>query len=198
VSRLVHSSTLVTAGVYLLFRFSGSIIFSLTKTLLLVLGRTTILIAGLAAIAELDIKKIVALSTLRQLGVIITTLGAGSPLPAYLHIVSHAFFKALLFMTIGAIIHINRDYQDLRKRRIIPAISPLTFAYCLTANLSLCGLPYLSGFYSKDLCIELEVIGRFRLPVTLIFYLATALTASYTTRLLIIISRSGYNTRTKS
>lgn len=106
---------------------------------------------------------------------------------SYFHIVSHAFFKALLFITIGAIIHIANDYQDLRKTRIFPKLSPLTLAFRLGANLSLCGLPFLRGFYSKDLCIELEVRGRFRMPLTIIFYIATALTAAYTARLIFLI-----------
>lgn len=187
VSRLVHSSTLVTAGVYLLFRFSPALCLCSAKFLILIIGALTIVIAGLAALREIDIKKIIALSTLRQLGVIIITLGVGAYLTSYFHIVSHAFFKALLFITIGAIIHIANDYQDLRKTRIFPKLSPLTLAFRLGANLSLCGLPFLRGFYSKDLCIELEVRGRFRMPLTIIFYIATALTAAYTARLIFLI-----------
>lgn len=190
VSSLVHSSTLVTAGVYLLFRFSHTFAFSTAKLIVLSLGALTILIAGLAALFEIDIKKIIALSTLSQLGVIILTLGIGAHLTGYFHMLSHAFFKALLFMTIGAIIHIANDYQDLRKTRILPSFSPLTLAFSLGANLRLCGLPFLRGFYSKDLCIELEVRNIFSLPLTLIFYLATGLTAAYTTRLIKLVLSS--------
>lgn len=184
VSSLVHSSTLVTAGVYLLFRFSRAFALRKVKLVVLSLGALTILIAGLAALLEIDMKKIIALSTLRQLGVIIITLGTGAFLASYFHILSHAFFKALLFITIGAIIHMANDYQDLRKTSILPPLSPLTIAFSLGANLSLCGLPFLRGFYSKDLCIELEVTSAYSLPLTLIFYLATALTAAYTARLM--------------
>lgn len=187
VSSLVHSSTLVTAGVYLLFRFSHTFSFRGTKILVLSLGALTMLMAGLSALAEIDIKKIIALSTLRQLGVIIITLGTGAHVASYFHMLSHAFFKALLFIRIGAMIHMANDYQDLRKTRILPTTSPLTLAFSLGANLRLCGLPFLRGFYSKDLCIELEASGRFRLPLTLVFYMATGLTAAYTARLIRLV-----------
>ncbi|CAN0518882.1 unnamed protein product [Ectocarpus sp. 8 AP-2014] len=115
VSALVHSSTLVTAGVYLLIRINIFLVNFAILEVLIFLGTFTILMAGGAAILEIDIKKIIALSTLRQLGVIIITLGAGNPILAYLHLLSHAFFKAILFMCAGVIIHNIKDYQDIRK-----------------------------------------------------------------------------------
>lgn len=145
------------------------------------------LIAGRAAIVEIDIKKIIALSTLSQLGVIMLTLGIGSLTVAFFHIVSHAFFKALLFITVGAIIHISNDYQDLRKINLLPSQLPLTLSFNLAANIRLCGLPFLRGFYSKDLCIEIEISQRIRLPISFMFYLATGLTAAYTARFFKII-----------
>jgi NADH-ubiquinone oxidoreductase chain 5 len=105
VSSLVHSSTLVTAGVYLIFRFENLLILLNINTLLLGLGCLTIFIARLRAFFEIDIKKIVALSTLRQLGVIITRLGAGFRILGFFHLLSHAFFKALLFIRAGNLIH---------------------------------------------------------------------------------------------
>ncbi len=186
VSALVHSSTLVTAGVYLLFRFQPIIRFSYIRKAVLLLGALTILIAGLAAIVEIDIKKIVALSTLSQLGVIILSIGAGLTNVAYFHLLSHAYFKALLFITVGAIIHISSDYQDVRKISLIRNICPTTLRFNLAANLSLCGLPFTRGFFSKDSCIELFVRGSTVLPLSLVFYTATALTAAYSLRFVII------------
>jgi len=114
VSALVHSSTLVTAGVYLLIRHR----FILRKVsflkFLLLVGAITILIAGAGAIQELDIKKVVALSTLSQLGLIIITLGIGLPLLRFFHLLAHAYFKAMLFICAGALIHSIKDYQDIR------------------------------------------------------------------------------------
>ena len=109
---------------------------------------------------EIDIKKIVALSTLRQLGVIITSIGSGIFNLAFFHLLSHAFFKALIFMSIGRIIHIVNDYQDLHKASMAPHHSSASLAFLVRANASLCGLPFLRGFYSKDLCIERTVFSQ--------------------------------------
>ena len=190
VSSLVHSSTLVTAGVYLIFRFFPRLFWGNCRIYLLVVGVITIVIAGLAALAEIDIKKIVALSTLSQLGVIITCMGRGAHVVAFFHLVSHAFFKALLFITVGAIIHISRDYQDLRKIRIQCPVGPATLRMRLAANFRLCGIPFTSGFYSKDLCIELFVSSNQLMLIMCIFYVATCLTAAYTTRFIILVISS--------
>ena len=107
--------------------------------------------AGAAAVLELDIKKIIALSTLRQLGVILFSLGSGQPFIAFFPLISHAYFKAMLFIAAGAIIHRVKDYQDLRKIGRASRNLPRLAAICLIRNLSLCGFPFLSGFYSKDL-----------------------------------------------
>lgn len=184
VSSLVHSSTLVTAGVYLIFRYSSLLHDTLVWGLVLRLGTATIVIAGIAAIVEIDIKKVVALSTLRQLGVIIVSLGCQLYVVAFFHLICHAFFKALLFLTIGNIIHISNDYQDIRKTGILHHYAPLTLAFRLRANLSLCGLPFRAGFYSKDLCIELAASSCQAWFFLSIFYVATALTAAYTVRLI--------------
>lgn len=188
VSSLVHSSTLVTAGVYLIFRFFPQIIQLKYRLYLTLIGGLTMLIAGMAAILEIDIKKIVALSTLSQLGVIISTLGAGLYKIAFFHLLSHAYFKALLFIAVGAIIHISRDYQDLRKISLIRATSPVTLRLSLCANLSLCGLPFTSGFFSKDSCIEAFIVAQQPIVSVIIFYLATALTVAYTVRFILMVN----------
>ena len=187
VSALVHSSTLVTAGVYLLFRFQPALTDLGASWGIMLIGAATIFIAGCAALFETDIKKIVALSTLRQLGVIMTSLGAGMAVVAFLHLLSHAFFKALLFISVGSIIHLSRDYQDLRKVGGSSWSCPITLRFSLLANLRLCGLPFCSGFYSKDLCIELFLIRSLNSYLSLIFFLATALTCAYTGRFLFLV-----------
>lgn len=144
--------------------------------------------AGTAAIFETDMKKIVALSTLSQLGVIMTTLGAGMASVAFMHLLAHAFFKALLFISVGRIIHLSRDYQDLRKVGVSAHISPVTLRFCALANMSLCGLPFCRGFYSKDLCIELFLTSTLHSPLSIIFFLATLLTCAYTARFLFLVS----------
>jgi len=198
VSSLVHSSTLVTAGVYLVFRLGFSFHASWAQALLISLGSLTILMAGIAAIAERDIKKIIALSTLSQLGVIMLTLGFGALTAALFHLLSHAFFKALLFITVGAIIHSASDFQDMRKTAILPTVFPLTLAFSLGANLRLCGLPFLSGFFSKDLCIELAAARAYNPLLSFILYLGTALTAAYTTRLIYLILMRGEKSNPQS
>merc|ERR1712157_225677 len=115
VSSLVHSSTFVTAGVYLLIRINIIIIEINIRKYLFLLGILTIVIAGIAALIEIDIKKIIALSTLRQLGIMMIVLGIGNPILSFFHLISHAFFKAMLFICAGIIIHNIKDYQDIRK-----------------------------------------------------------------------------------
>lgn len=183
VSALVHSSTLVTAGVYLLIRHRFILRrTSLLKYLLLV-GTMTIFIAGIRAIKELDIKKVVALSTLRQLGLIIIIIGAGLPLLGFFHLLSHAYFKAMLFMCAGILIHRIKDYQDIRTMGLGVTFLPLTIRIFTTANLSLCGMPFIAGFYSKDLILEIVIINSFNTFIFFIAMVSTFLTVFYTCRL---------------
>ena len=154
VSALVHSSTLVTAGVYLLLRIVPLITASLRLTLVGLIGAITITIASLRAFLESDLKKIVALSTLSQLGIIILSLSLGLPTIAFFHLVVHAFFKALLFIATGNLIHNSSDYQDLRRMGgHLPAL-PVTQATVIITKLSLCGVPFFSAFFSKELVLE--------------------------------------------
>lgn len=182
VSSLVHSSTLVTAGVYLLFRFRNFLKSHTLIAAISFIGLLTITIAGLRALYELDIKKIVALSTLSQLGLIVTSLGVGLYEVAFFHLLTHAFFKALLFITVGNIIHLSRDYQDLRKIKLPEAKFPTTLAFSLVANRSLCGLPFMAGFYSKDQIFELILILESNFILIAAFLLAIGLTVAYTVR----------------
>lgn len=182
VSSLVHSSTLVTAGVYLLIRFSSLFsVFSIN--ILLFISLITIFIAGLGANFEFDLKKIIALSTLRQLGFIISVLSLGDFDLAFYHLLIHALFKALLFICAGIIIHNMGDIQDIRFIGGFINFMPVTCILFNICNLSLCGLPFLSGFYSKDLSVEIISISYLNIFVFIIFYISIGLTACYSFRL---------------
>jgi len=193
VSALVHSSTLVTAGVYLLVRFRVAIEGSLVQIILLLLSSLTIFIAGLGANFEYDLKKIIALSTLRQLGVIIRILSLGFANLAFFHLLSHALFKALLFICAGAVIHNIKDYQDIRIIGRLVMQIPLT-TFCINlANLALCGTPFLAGFYSKDLILEVSFIRNINIFIFLLYCLATGLTVCYTFRLIYYTLSGDFN-----
>ena len=159
VSALVHSSTLVTAGVYLLIRFREVVNNIYAGKLLLLLSGLTIFMAGVGANYEYDLKKIIALSTLSQLGLIMMILSMGYATLAYFHLLAHALFKALLFLCAGAIIHGIGDIQDIRCIGRLVGQMPLTLSCLNVANFALCGLPFLAGFYSKDLILEVSTLS---------------------------------------
>ena len=188
VSALVHSSTLVTAGVYLLIRINILLVGTNMSTVLIVIGAFTIFIAGCAAILEIDIKKVIALSTLSQLGIIIIIIGAGAPVLAYFHLLSHAFFKAILFICAGIIIHNIKDYQDIRKIGISKNFIPIVSSVILIANISLCGLPFLRGFYSKDIILELIIIKGINILIIVVVLLGTFLTVAYSCRMRFLVA----------
>jgi NADH-ubiquinone oxidoreductase chain 5 len=152
ISALVHSSTLVTAGVYLLIRFSELVG---VRRVLYYLSVGTIFMSGFGANFEIDLKKIIALSTLRQLGVIIISLSLGIVELAFFHLLMHALFKSLLFLCAGVYIHGSGDKQDIRSLGGLIESAPLTTFYFLGCSLALCGFPYISGFYSKDIILEI-------------------------------------------
>nr|APX39569.1 NADH dehydrogenase subunit 5 [Plagiodera versicolora] len=182
VSSLVHSSTLVTAGVYLLIRFHYS--FSVNMMyMLLFISSMTMFMSGLGANFEYDLKKIIALSTLSQLGLMMSILSLGSYKLAFFHLLTHALFKALLFMCAGNIIHNLNNCQDIRFMGGLINHMPLTCAFFNICNFSLCGLPFLSGFYSKDLIVEIMSMSYINLYIYIIFYLSIGLTVSYSFRL---------------
>nr|AEP27544.1 NADH dehydrogenase subunit 5 [Hypera postica] len=182
VSSLVHSSTLVTAGVYLLIRFYSSFSYSFLNFLLF-LSLMTMFMAGLGANFEFDLKKIIALSTLSQLGMMISILSLGSKELAFFHLLIHALFKALLFMCAGVIIHSLGNCQDIRFMGGLVNFMPLTSTMFNICNLSLCGLPFLSGFYSKDLIVEFVSMSILNMFVYFVFYISVGLTVSYSFRL---------------
>lgn len=183
VSALVHSSTLVTAGVYLLIRFNVLLLDSFLGKALLIIGGLTIFIAGIGANLEIDLKKIIALSTLSQLGLIIRILALGFYKLAFFHLLTHALFKALLFICAGVIIHQIKNSQDIRYMGGFINFIPLTSSFFSVSNLALCGTPFLAGFYSKDLILEIIYFSNINIIVFFLFVFSTGLTVCYSFRL---------------
>ena len=186
VSALVHSSTLVTAGVYLLIRFNHLLSLSGYTGVLMFMGTLTIFMAGASAIFEEDIKKIIALSTLRQLGVMIIIVGAQKPILAFYHLISHAYFKAILFMCAGSAIHSIKDYQDIRLMGSGNNIMPIISNVVVVSNIRLCGLPFLRGFYSKDIILECVFIQTNTILRICLIFLGTMLTVIYSLRIMLL------------
>nr|AWH98425.1 NADH dehydrogenase subunit 5 [Conus spurius] len=184
VSALVHSSTLVTAGVFLLIRFFPFLEkFYGFKMGLLFISVLTLLMAGIGANCENDLKKVIALSTLSQLGVMMMSLAMSMPFLALFHLYTHALFKALLFLCAGMIIHNSANNQDIRYMGTLFSQLPLTVTCMNIANLSLCGAPFLSGFYSKDLILELSLSSPTSFIMVLLIFVATGMTSAYSMRL---------------
>nr|YP_009029753.1 NADH dehydrogenase subunit 5 [Graphium mullah]AHY24036.1 NADH dehydrogenase subunit 5 [Graphium mullah] len=193
VSALVHSSTLVTAGVYLLIRFNLMLVDMIFLKFLLLLSGLTMMMAGITANYEFDLKKIIALSTLSQLGLMMSILSMGLSDLAFFHLLTHAMFKALLFMCAGMIIHMMNDIQDIRYMGGISLYIPLTSLCLSISNLSLCGIPFLAGFYSKDLILEMVSMSNLNLLIFILYYFSTGLTMFYTIRLLFYLMVNDYN-----
>nr|AEP27711.1 NADH dehydrogenase subunit 5 [Platystomos albinus] len=183
VSALVHSSTLVTAGVYLLIRFNF-MFSSQMMNIMLFFSLFTMFMSGLSANFEFDLKKIIALSTLSQLGLMMSILALGEYKLAYFHLLIHAIFKALLFMCAGNFIHNFLNCQDIRYMGNLINLMPLSCSFFTISNLSLCGLPFLSGFYSKDLVVEFMSMNYLNFFVYLVFYVSIGLTVMYSARLM--------------
>nr|YP_010503038.1 NADH dehydrogenase subunit 5 [Oeneis buddha]UXD78906.1 NADH dehydrogenase subunit 5 [Oeneis buddha] len=193
VSALVHSSTLVTAGVYLLIRFNNLLIDTLFIKGLLLISGFTMFMAGICANYEFDLKKIIALSTLSQLGLMMSILSMGYYELAYFHLLTHAMFKALLFMCAGKVIHLMNDSQDIRMMGGLVTYIPLTSLCLNISNLALCGIPFLAGFYSKDLILEVVSMSNLNFLVFFLYYISTGLTMFYTVRLLMYLMVNDYN-----
>uniref|UniRef100_A0A8F8FFN9 NADH-ubiquinone oxidoreductase chain 5 n=1 Tax=Aconurella prolixa TaxID=1671185 RepID=A0A8F8FFN9_9HEMI len=181
VSSLVHSSTLVTAGVYLLIRFFNSLVF--TSSFFLLISLTTMIMSSVCASYEYDLKKIIALSTLSQLGLMMSCLFMGMLDFCFFHLLSHAMFKSLLFLCSGIIIHLMSGFQDIRCMGSICLSMPTTCCCFNISNLALCGFPFLSGFYSKDLIIDGVSFLGCNIFYMVLFYLSLGLSSLYSIRL---------------
>nr|AQP30134.1 NADH dehydrogenase subunit 5 [Oriensubulitermes inanis] len=192
VSALVHSSTLVTAGVYLLIRFSPSFGCWLNMFLLLVSG-LTMFMAGLGANFEFDLKKIIALSTLSQLGLMIMTISIGLSGLAFFHLLTHALFKALLFMCAGGVIHSMGDSQDIRFMGGLSVYMPFTSSSLMVSNFALCGMPFLAGFYSSDFILEMFSMSYVNMFGFFLLFVSTGLTVCYSFRLFYFVLCGDFN-----
>nr|DBA44306.1 TPA_asm: NADH dehydrogenase subunit 5 [Peltospira operculata] len=183
VSALVHSSTLVTAGVFLLVRFFPFISsWEYFSSFLLFISVCTLFMAGMSANYEFDMKKVIALSTLSQLGVMMMSLAFSMPFLTLFHLYVHALFKAMLFLCAGMIIHVNKNAQDLRMLGSLWKDMPLTISCLNIANLALCGAPFLGGFYSKDLILEMFLFSPCNMILLLMIFFATGMTSAYSLR----------------
>nr|YP_010729633.1 NADH dehydrogenase subunit 5 [Acasta cyathus]WEF49306.1 NADH dehydrogenase subunit 5 [Acasta cyathus] len=191
VSSLVHSSTLVTAGIYLVIRLGWVYDFWMNE-LLMILSVLTMFMAGLGACFEFDLKKIIALSTLSQLGLMMYSLSLGMVKVALFHLLMHALFKALLFMSAGCIIHGFKGWQDIRMMGNMMLSLPFISSCFVVSNLALSGMPFLAGFYSKDLILELSLMGELNLLSLFMLFLSTGLTVAYTFRLIYYMVRRDY------
>lgn len=187
VSSLVHSSTLVTAGVYLIFRHLNTIVIKELSLFVCFVGISTIFLASMSAINEKDIKKMVALSTLRQLGLMVFSLGSGWVFISFFHLIIHAFFKAIIFIRIGNIIHHSQLYQSIKNTGSIVYSSPLIRTSTLVASLRLCGVPFTAAFFSKEPVIEMFRISDNSVGRLLCIIIRALLTLIYSSRLIKVV-----------
>lgn len=173
VSALIHAATMVTAGVYLLMRASPLIEYSSSVLLLcLWVGAITTVFSSLIGLFQQDIKKVIAYSTMSQLGMMVIAIGLSSYSLALFHLMNHAFYKGLLFLCAGAIIHAVADNQDFRKYGGLISYLPLTYSLMLAASLSLVAFPFMTGFYSKDFILE-SAFGQYKLSGIIVYFIAT-------------------------
>jgi NADH-quinone oxidoreductase subunit L len=190
ISALIHAATMVTAGIFMVSRLSP--LFELSeaaRTFILVIGATTALFMGFLGIVQNDIKRIIAYSTLSQLGYMVVALGASAYAAGMFHLMTHAFFKALLFLGAGSVIIAMHHEQDIRKMGGLWRYMPITYACMLIGSLALAGIPPFSGFYSKD--IILEAVKLSTIPGSGYAHIAVIMgvfvTALYSFRLLFLV-----------
>jgi len=188
VSALVHSSTLVTAGIFILYRFNLIINNSkVIQSIILICGILTIIVAGISAIYEIDIKKVIALSTLSQLGLIVIPLSIKIPILRFFHMLTHAIFKALLFIASGVFISQSNHNQDLRLYGVSYNFIPVTSSAILISSLALIGIPFIRGYYSKHAIILWSSLAFINVFIYIILFFIILLTSFYSFRIIIFI-----------
>ena len=198
VSALIHAATMVTAGVFLIVRCSPIFEYSpLTLNIITVVGMTTAFFAATVALVQTDIKKIIAYSTCSQLGYMFFAAGVGAYNVAMFHLFTHAFFKALLFLGSGSVIHSFKDEQDINQMGAVYKKLPYTWILMIIGTLALTGFPFLSGFYSKDAIIEFaylrgNTVGYYAAGVGI---LTALLTSIYSWRLIFKTFHGSYNNK---
>ena len=201
VSALIHAATMVTAGVFMLCRMSPLLEYSdFALQVITVVGAITALFAGTVAITQNDIKRVIAYSTCSQLGYMFFAIGVSAYPAAMFHLTTHAFFKALLFLGAGSVIHAIHDEQDMRNMGGLRSLMPLTYIFMLIGSLSLVGVPFFAGYYSKDLILESAWAAHTDIG-NLAFWLGIItvfLTAFYSLRLLIMTFHGNSNLKNQS
>lgn len=201
VSALIHAATMVTAGVFLLIRCSGLFVLSTNAlTFIAIIGALTALFGSSVGLFCHDLKRVIAFSTCSQLGYMMLACGLEQFNAAFFHLIIHAFFKALLFLAAGSIIHAVFDEQDARKLGGLFKFLPITYICFLIGSLNLMGIPFLSGFYTKDMILELAastntILGLF---CYILGCISVFFTAAYSTRLLILVFLSKINLKYSS
>nr|QCO91546.1 NADH dehydrogenase subunit 5 [Pliocardia ponderosa] len=196
VSTLVHSSTLVAAGVYVMLRYPDLVSES-WDLVVFVSSCSTVLVAGSSSVGEMDLKKVLALSTLSQVASMMLFLSMGAIEVAFFHMVVHSFLKALLFMAVGSIIFYSGGLQDVRLMGGLAWKAPLLYSWLMISILSLAGLPFMAGFYSKEYMIGSLVDGNFPMMSVIMVMLGMASTLYYSGRVLVLllVSSGGFSVR---
>ena len=152
----MHGATLVTAGVYILLRISSIIEYSKISIIIItIIGGLTLILGGIIGLMQKDIKRIIAYSTMSQLGYMVISIGISEYNLTMYHMINHGYYKALLFLSVGSIIKNMKEEQDIRKLGGLIKILPLTYTLMFIGSMSLIGLPYMSGNYSKEKILEL-------------------------------------------
>jgi len=196
VSALIHAATMVTAGVYLIIRCSPLYEYSgIALTVITVFGAFTAFIAGTIGLVQNDLKKVIAYSTCSQLGYMVFACGLSNYSVSMFHLINHAYFKALLFLSAGSVIHALNDEQDMRRMGGLLQVLPYTYVMILIGSLALMGFPFLTGFYSKDVILEIAY-AKYSLHGTFAHWLgvlSAGVTAFYSFRLIYLTFISNPN-----